>query len=193
MVIVVASAVILLCHQSVDPAPVSIKYVGNGSFPNAASLNNYPYGASVRSGPTFSITNHTSKALLASGIVEVRLGTKWTYDPSFPNIQSAPLAANSGVYFTIDFNFVRSGRTSPPWVGSDSTDYPTNTWRLHVVTQEALSGPASVLAALKLYSRSLFDKRIPRVPMKSLFEANRTWYGTHQFVSEEVLDPKSRQ
>ena len=172
--------------RSGGPLPISLQYVGNGNFPN---------GASVRSGPTFSITNHTSKALLITASVEVRLGTNWVYDPSFPNLQHIPLAANTGIYATIDFEYVRYGRAGPTWVGSDSKDYPTNTWRLEIATSEALAGPSRVFEALKWFSHSLFkSSKLTRIPMRSLLAANRTWYGNHQsFESEEVLDPKSRQ
>jgi hypothetical protein len=82
-------------------------------------------------------------------------------------------------------------RTSIYFRGAGALDCPTNPWRLDGTTSEALSGAASVVVALRQYSRTFFHPQMRRIPLRSLFAPNRAWFGNHHyFVSEEVPAPK---
>ena len=179
MVIVAAGIIIGRRIQNASLLPINIIYVGTGSFSNAPGFGSHPNDffnpnafLPVRPGPTFSITNHTSKNLVVLWTIEVRNGTNWIRDPS--DYRSVDLLPNTGAYVTVGML--------------------TNKFRIAGNTSEALKGAASVLAGLKYYSRSLLDKRFSQIPFSTVFSTNQTWYGNHHdFVSEEVLDPKSRQ
>jgi hypothetical protein len=142
-------------------------------------------------GPTFSFTNKTSKTQIVDALVEVRNGngTNWTMETGKRHFRTLMLAPNAGVYATIEFEYRQSGMGY-----SVEIEYPTNAWRLAVNTTEALTGSAATIKAMQWKARHLFNRRSPMIPMSSLFSTNRTWLGnSHHFVSEEVLDPKSRR
>ena len=133
-VIVVEGIIIWRGIQTVGSLPISLRYVGNGSFPNGLSFDNFPGSAAfVRSGPTFAITNHTSQSQDVGWYVEVRNGPIWIRDRSISGHHTMSLAPNTGAYVIIDF----------------VSQIPTNTWRLTGSTEEPLRGPASAVAALR--------------------------------------------
>ena len=169
-VIVVAGIFVFLWPPSVGPPPVSIKYVGRGRFKNGPLFSDPPNAGSVRSGPTFAITNLSSKTQLFDLQMMVRNGTNWS---ELPFNQSISLAPNTGTYFTMDASML-----------------PTNTWRLHGLASEALRGPVSVASRLGW----LLQGNPAKLPISEFFSPNRTWWGQFRhFNSEEVIDPKSRQ
>jgi hypothetical protein len=181
----VAGAFIFLCHQSVGPPPVSIRYVGNGNFTNGPVFGNFPSANPVLSGPTFAITNCSSKPKVVGWEIQVRNGTNWIsltawdplieYDGPYGHYHPFGLAPNTGAYLTVQF----------------VSKIPTNTWRLYGMTLETLTGPARAFAALRYW---WVWREHQKVPINSIFLQNQNYYGNRSFfVSEEVLDPKARQ
>jgi hypothetical protein len=166
MVLIVAGIIILLCRQSVDPAPVSIKYVGSGRFSNSTSL--YPV-------PTFSFTNHTSKSQLVMWNIMVRTGTNLIWDRSLSSSGRISLDPITSADVAVDF---------APWMA-------TNAWRMHGIACEHLRGPASFVAALRYL---WFSRNYSAFSIRRLFGTNQHWYGKPQsFDSEDILASKSRQ
>jgi len=161
MVIVVAGTFIFLCHQRIEPAPLSIEYVGIGSFTNVAAL---------RSGPTFAITNHTSQNMIVTWQVDMKIGTNWFWD-SMSEFDTIKLSPKTGAYVTVVFK--SKMRTSP--------------WRLSAGTGEQLNWPTWAAGVL----RGWWEGKFQKVPIRLLFSPRQPSYqNPHHYVSEEI-DPKS--
>lgn len=161
--------ILITSALSRGPFPVSLSYIGNGTFTNAGV---------VVSGPTFWLTNHTSKAMLVSlQSVEVLEGTNWTLYGS-PTSQSM-LAPNANAYATIPFAYQQ---------------YPTNSWRIRGVASEQLAGAAAALGAFRYYPRMLwhaYRTGVARIPWNP-FTKRQIWYGHHrEIISQVVVDAKS--
>jgi len=173
VVIVVVGIIIFLCHQSVGPPPVSIKYVGTGLFPHGTTFGNSP------AGPTFAITNNSSKSKSMLWHIQVRNGTNWIEDIFNPAkyAEGSPfeLDPKEGTYVTVHF----------------VSRIPTNSWRLYGTTIEELRWPARVAGVLRWW---WVESKSQKNPISSLFSPNPGWYGNRSiFASEEVPAPKSRQ
>ena len=143
---------------SVRPAAVSAIYVGRGDFTN---------GGILQSGPTFWLTNHSSKAMAVSiESVQVRNGTNWGRQ-DYPGA-TVMLAPSTGAYATIDFAFQQYAP-------------PTNTWRIELRASEKLARPDAFIAAIRHLPLGWSTLSTLSKHCKA------TWYGHPRVVlSEEV-------
>src|SRR5262249_8216549 len=126
----------------------------------------------VFQGPTFSLSNRISKAIMAViSTVEMRTGTNWIVYSS-PAILLT-IDPNSRIYKTIPF-------PDPP--------NPPNTSRIHLVTLEPARLPAA-FSAFRFYVSSWMHGRRALIP-KNPFSKEMSWYGnSHELISDEVTDP----
>jgi hypothetical protein len=170
---VVAVLALLLLEKpgTLPPAPISVSLIQSATF--GTNGNNL-------SGPTFRLTNFTSKILsVTPWTVQVREGTNWTKrDYHSPGVMLAPHAE---MYLTIDFASQNYGR-------------PTNTWRVEINVAEKLNRPASLFMAIKHYPAWLQHRRRSgqtNLPTPGLFKMlAATWYGyPRKVLGEEIASP----
>lgn len=172
LAVVAIGAEIIVCKRVPrrSACPICLSYVGNSSFSN---------NAAVLSGPTFWLTNYTSKTLtVCLSAVEIQNGTGWTKCGSPFQVLSIP--PKQGTYATIPFAYEQ---------------YPTNAWRLRGTVAEQLSGFAAALAALRSLPLALWSRYrvgLPPVAPMNPFAKGTVWYGNNcEIISDKVLDPKS--
>jgi hypothetical protein len=161
-------AFLLPCCHVLDPdaMAVSVSYFGNRQFTKSGA---------VRTGPTFCLTNHTSKTLLVSlNCVEVQNRDAWIQCGSLDHFLT--LSPRGSAYETIEFAYAM---------------YPTNVWRVKGLALESHSGGASFVTAVR-YAPLLLHERYIRGKTNIVWNPFGRWYGHHrEIVSSTVLDPKS--
>lgn len=168
-VLAIATVTLTILRQrflNLPPGPVGIAFVGNGKFQNNEGL---------RSGPTFLITNHTSKVLCVTPwAIEIRQGTNWAkWDHRAPTVFIAPHAT---AYETIDFS-------------SQQYQQPTDNWRLTFNVAEKLAGVPAFFVKIKHYPRWLLHRNNPNYIFgPNPFTKGATWYGNpRRVLSEDIL------
>ena len=161
----VALAILRERSLNLPPAPVGIAFVGNREFNNNGALH---------FGPTFLVTNHTSKVLYVTPwAIEVKQGTNWTkWDHHAPGTL---IASHAAAYETIDF-------------ASQQYQQPTNTWRLTFNVAEKLAGIPEFLTKIKHYPRWLLHRNNGKfVLMPNPFKKGAVWYGNpRKVLSQEI-------
>src|SRR5262249_51652828 len=141
-----------------------------GSFTN---------NATVPSGPTFWMTNYTSKTLTVDLWVEVPDETNWTMFGS--PLQSLSINPKQGLYATIPFAYQQ---------------YLSNSWRLHGTVAEKLLGFRAAFAALHRLPGALWARYVtvglpPAVPLNP-FAKGAVWYGeSWEIIGGQVADSEA--
>jgi hypothetical protein len=164
--------VVFNLHLNLPVAPVDVRFLGI-----ATSTNNL----AARSGPTFWISNNTSKVLsIDPWAVELKEGTNWTKRDYRDFWGPVLLVPHGTISETIDFS-------------SQLYPQPTNTWRLQLNVAERLFGLDAVVAPVAHYPGWLLQRY--RTGDTNLSRANPlrfargTWYGhARKVLSEEVRE-----